>query len=31
MAALRQLFDACRSDGMIALRYRLRVHYAPLA
>lgn len=29
--ALRELFDACGSDGMIALRYRLRVHYAPLA
>jgi hypothetical protein len=31
MAALRRLFDASGSDGMIALRYRLRVHYAPLA
>lgn len=31
MAALRGLFDAGSSDGMIALRYRLRVHYAPLA
>ena len=31
MAALRRLFDACGSDGMIELRYRLRLHYAPLA
>jgi SAM-dependent methyltransferase len=31
MKALRGLFDACSSDGMIALRYRLRVHCAPLA
>ena len=31
MQALRELFDANSSDGMIALRYRLRVHYAPLA
>jgi SAM-dependent methyltransferase len=31
MAALRRLFDATGADGMIALRYRLRVHYAPLA
>ena len=31
MEALRRLFDRCSSDGMIALRYRLRVHYAPLA
>jgi len=30
MAALRLLFDASSSNGMIALRYRLRVHYAPL-
>jgi SAM-dependent methyltransferase len=31
VAALRELFDACGRDGMIALRYRLRVHAAPLA
>jgi len=30
MRALRALFDAHGSNGMIALRYRLRVHYAPL-
>ena len=30
-AALRLLFDASSRDGMIALRCRLRVHYAPLA
>jgi len=30
MDALRKLFDANSSDGMIALRYRLRVHYALL-
>lgn len=31
LAELRALFDAGSSDGMIALRYRLRVHYAQLA
>jgi len=31
LAALRLLFDASSRDGMISLRYRLRVHYARLA
>jgi SAM-dependent methyltransferase len=31
MRALRELFDAHAGDGMIALRYRLRVHCARLA